>query len=564
MKYYLLILFFLISIRLCLSQSEYPQDYFSNPLDIPLILAGNFAEIRSNHFHSGLDIKTNNREGLNVYSAGDGYVSRIKVSFFGFGKALYITHPNGYTTVYAHLKKFSPKIEAYIKQCQYQKESFEVEVFPTPDELLITKGEIVALSGNTGGSTAPHLHFEIRDNQERPINPMIFGIDIKDSRPPVVSKVYAYAKDENSTVNRSNSKVELRLIPNSNGTYSTEKIEAYGTIGFGIVSNDKQDLAPNNNGLYNIQTFYNGNKNLEVDFRRFSFDETKQINRFIDYEMFKTKRTSIQKLFVQNGNTLSLFRDVESQGYVKVEDRTSSVYKIRIQDFKGNETWLTIPIVGKKTEPLPSSNEKIPEYFVSANRAFNLQKDKVSVYIPANTFYDDTYLDFDVKNDTLQLYKDIVPLQKNYSIYYDVSSYKEEDKGKLFVAELVGYYKKPSYVYTTRKGDSLIGRPSTLGTFTLVSDNDKPKVTPVNFTDGKWISKESELKVKILDDLSGISGYRATINGKWILMEYEYKTDMLTYDFDDKVISETENKFKLIVTDNVGNSSTFEATFFRK
>jgi hypothetical protein len=533
-------------------------------LDIPLILAGSFAELRSNHFHSGLDFKTQQREGLNVYSSAQGYVSRIKISTYGFGKAVYITHPNGYTTVYCHLKKYSAKIEAYIKQLQYQKESFEVEVFPTPDEIPITSSEVVAFSGNTGSSSAPHLHYEIRDNQERPLNPLLFGLDIEDTKPPNVFKVYAYAKDDNSFVNHSNKKVEIRLIPDKSGSFSVEKVEAFGHIGFGIESTDKQDMATNNNGLYKIQTFFNGNKSLEIDFRRFSFDETRHINRFVDYEILRTKRTSIQKLFVQKGNPLSLFKDADNDGYILVEDSTSSVYKIRIQDFKGNETWITIPIIGKKLESTQIMDEKISSYFINAEQVTSLKKDKVSVYIPANTFYDDAYLDFDVKSDTLKLHKDIIPLQKNYSIYYDISNYNEGDKNKLFIAELVGYYKKPRYTYTTRKGDSLIGRTNTLGTFTLKTDNDKPKITPVNFNSGKWLSKESNLKVKIVDELSGISSYRATINGKWILMEYEYKTDMLTYDFDDKVITETENNLKVIVTDNVGNSSTFEATFFRK
>jgi hypothetical protein len=561
MKYFFLIL---LITQFSFSQAEYPQDYFRDPLDIPLVLAGNFAELRSNHFHSGLDIKTQNQEGLNVFSAAQGYISRIKISFYGYGKALYITHPNGYTSVYAHLKKLSPRIEAYIKNCQYQKESYEVEVFPNPNELPISSDEIIAFSGNTGGSTAPHLHFEIRDNQERPINPMIFGIDVKDTRAPFVTKIYGYAKDDNSFINQSNTKVEIRLIPDKKGGYTSEKVEAFGTIGFGISSNDKQDLAPNNNGLYNIQTFINGNKNLEVDFKRFSFDESNRINRFIDYELYKTKKTSIQKLFIEKGNDLSLLKDAENDGYIYIEDNTSSVYKIKIQDFKGNETWVTIPIVGKKREKIQNLESKKPEIRIYANQVTNLEKDKVSVYFSANTFYDDEYIEFDVKSDTLILHKDIIPLQKSYSIYYDIKNYKEEDKSKLFIAQLRGYYQKPSFINTTRKGDSLIGRPNTLGTYTLEIDNSKPKITPINFTNGKWISKENQLNLKISDDLSGLSSYRATINGKWILMEYEYKTDLLTYDFNDKIISETENNFKLIVTDNVGNSSTFEATFFRK
>lgn len=561
MKYFFLIL--LIS-QLSFSQAEYPQDYFRDPLDIPLVLAGNFAELRSNHFHSGLDIKTQNQEGLNVYTAAQGYISRIKISFYGYGKAVYITHPNGYTTVYAHLKKFSPRIEAYIKKCQYQKESYEFEVFPNPDELPIAKDEVIAFSGNTGSSSAPHLHFEVRDKEERPINPMLFGLDVKDTKAPFVTKIYAYPKNNESYVNHSNSKVEIRLIPDKKGGYTSEQVEAFGSIGFGISSNDKQDLAPNNNGLYNIQTFINGNKNLEVDFKRFSFDESNHINRFIDYELYKSKKTSIQKLFVEKGNVLSLLKEVENDGYIQVEDNTSSVYKIKIQDFKGNETWVTIPVLGKKRSEIKNIVEKTYDLRVYANQATNLQKDKISVYIPSNALYDDEYLEFDVKSDTLKLHKDIIPLQKSFSIYYDISNYKEDDKNKLFIAQLRGFYQKPSFINTTRKGDSLIGRSSTFGTFALEIDNTKPKITPVNFANGKWISKENQLNVKISDDLSGISSYRATINGKWILMEYEYKTDLLTYDFNDKIISETENNFKLIVTDNVGNSSTFEATFFRK
>ena len=177
-QFHFLLLFFLV--QTSIAQNPYPQDYFNSPLDINLVLSGTFAELRSNHFHSGLDIKTQHREGLNIYAAAKGYVSRIKISHFGYGKALYITHPNGYTTVYAHLKKFAPIIEAYVKQRQYTNESFEIELFPDINSLPINTSDIIAYSGNTGGSGGPHLHFEIRDKQERPMNPMLFGIDIQD------------------------------------------------------------------------------------------------------------------------------------------------------------------------------------------------------------------------------------------------------------------------------------------------------------------------------------------------------------------------------------------------
>ncbi|WP_353778419.1 peptidoglycan DD-metalloendopeptidase family protein [Winogradskyella sp. 3972H.M.0a.05] len=554
----------LLLLQCCILQAQYPQDYFGDPLDITLVLSGTFGELRSNHFHSGIDIKTQQKTGLRVYATAEGYVSRIKISHYGYGKALYITHPNGYTTVYAHLKKFDGAIEAYVKKQQYQKETYEIEMFPQANELKVNKGDIIAYSGNSGGSGGPHLHYEIRDNTERPINPMLFGVDIKDTREPFVTGIYAYAKNDTSYVNDSRNRKELRLITKSNGSYAVEPLKAYGDIGFGVVSYDQQDLAPNYNGLSNIQTFFNGNKNFEVDYKRFSFDETKHINRLIDYEIYKEKKSRIQKLFVEEGNPLSLYKDVEANGYIKVEDSTSSVYKIRLRDFKGNESWVTIPILGKKEPSKPIQNEIRSLHYVYADQTTTLQDENISVYIPQQTFYDNFHIDFAVSSDTLILHRDVIPLKKRLTVSYDISNYDVADKDKLYIARLYGFRKTPSYVSTTKKGDILSTRTKTLGTYTLETDLESPKITPVNFQDKKWISKHTQLKLKIEDEDSGISNYRATVNGKWILMEYDYKTDLLIHNFSDNVLKDTENKLKVIVTDNVGNSSTFEATFFRK
>ncbi|OZV69909.1 M23 family metallopeptidase [Winogradskyella aurantia] len=558
------LLLFLISVSVY-AQTEYPQDYFRSPLDIPIVLSGTFGELRSSHFHSGLDIKTKQQEGLRVYAAGEGYVSRIKISHFGYGKALYITHPNGYTTVYGHLQKLSERLERYIKNCQYDKESFEVEVFPTPDELPIEKSEIVAYSGNTGGSGGPHLHFEVRDNAERPLNPMLFGITAKDSKAPLVLGVYAYPKDDKAVINGKNERVPLRLIPKADGSYSVENITAYGRIGFGIVSYDRQDYAPNKNGVSNIQTFFNGIKSLEIDFKRFSFDESKHIKRLIDYEYFKTKRSRIQKLFVESNNPLSLYKDDYDKGYVKIEDSTSSVYRIRIRDFENNESWVNIPITGSyQTVQDKRSSETGNRALVYSNENTTLSDKDISVSFNKNTVYEDTFIDFRVNSDTLFLGEDTIPLQKNFYINYDISNYKAEDQDKLFIARLYGNYKKPYYVYTKRKGNILSAGSNVLGTYALATDTEPPTITPINFTDKKWLSKYRYLKVKIDDDLSGISKYRATVNGQWILMEYDYKTKTLVHDFNDNIVKSTKNELKIIVTDNVGNSSTFEATFFRK
>ena len=546
-----------------LAQTNYPQDYFIDPLDINLVLAGTFAELRANHFHSGLDIKTQQREGLKVYACADGFVSRIKISHGGYGKALYITHPNGYTTVYAHLQKFAPKIEAYIKEHQYGQESYEIEVFPGAVELLVKQGDVVAYSGNSGGSEGPHLHFEIRDNEERPINPMLFGIDIKDTTKPIIKEVYAYPISDDAHINQTNEMCKLRLIPQQNGDYTVENITAFGTIGFGIVSTDRQDLAANNNGLYDIESFFNGQPNFEIEFSRFSFAETSHLNRYIDYGVYKTKKQRIQKLFVEKNNPLSLYKNLDNNGFLRIEDSTTSVYKIRVKDYKNNDCWLTLNIKGMKAADIKKKETPKSNYYIYADQTTTLSKDNVTVTIYPNTFYDDFPTDFEVKSDTVFINEDVYPMQKSMSIAYDVSQYDEQDKKQLYVAELVGYYKKPYYTSTKHEGNKIIGLTKYLGTYALVKDSVPPSITPNNFDDGKWLSKYRYLQLKVDDKESGISSYRATVNGKWILMEYDYKKKMLTYDFNDGRTS-TENKLKVIVTDNVGNSTTFEATFFRK
>ena len=226
--------FLLFGILCCNAQSPYPKDYFTSPLDITLTASGTFAELRSNHFHSGIDLKTKGTEGLNVYAAASGYVSRIKISRFGYGKALYITHPNGYTSVYAHLQKFSPSLEAYVKKQQYKKETFELEVFPQRNFLKIAAKEIIAYSGNTGGSSGPHLHFEIRDKQERPINPMLFGITIKDTTKPQIHELFGYPLSEESHVNGARSRVKIRIKKLPNGHYISEQISAFGALALGL------------------------------------------------------------------------------------------------------------------------------------------------------------------------------------------------------------------------------------------------------------------------------------------------------------------------------------------
>ena len=560
------ILYFLfISISFCNGQSPYPQNYFTSPLDITLVVSGTFAELRSNHFHSGLDLKTKGTEGLSLRTAAAGYVSRIKISRYGYGKALYITHPNGYTTVYAHLQKFSPSIEAYVKKQQYKKESFELELFPKMEDLKVFTKDTIGYSGNTGGSEGPHLHFEIRDKQERPINPMLFGIDIKDTTKPIIYELFGYPLSETSHINGETSRVKIRIIKLPNGQYKSEQITAYGRIGFGIISTDQQDLASNKNGLSFIKTTFNGSKSLEVDFKRFSFNETKHLNRYIDYTYFVETKKRIQKLFIQRNNPLSLLKNYTSQGVVTVKDTTNSIYKVTVRDYKGNQSELSIPIKGLKKElPKGTEPEKNNLQHINASEETILEKDHVSVEIYRNTFYENVAINYEVINDTLKLHKPIIPLQKSMVIHFDISQYKGVDKDKLFIGSVSRFGGKLYYVPTKKRGDKLIARTKNLGEYTLGIDDENPKIKAINFKNESWISNHQYLKLKISDDISGIKNYRATVNDKWILMEYDAKTQTLIHDFNDEIITDTKSNLKIIVTDNVGNSSTFETTFYRK
>ena len=543
---------------------SYPQDYFSAPIDINLILSGSFAELRTNHFHSGLDIKTQGKEGFQTYASAAGYVSRIKISRYGYGKALYIKHPNGYTTVYAHLKKFSAAIEAYVKKRQYQKETFEIELFPKAGTLKVLDKQLIAYTGNTGGSGGPHLHFEIRDPQERPINPLMFGFEVKDTTPPVIYGLFGYPISENSHVGGDTKRVEIRIIKQKDGTYKSEPIIAYGEIGFGIISTDRQDLASNKNGVNNIQTSFNGQKSLEVNLNRFSFDETKHLNRYIDYEFLYNNKKRIQKLFIEKNNPLSVMNAFTNGGALKIENDTYSIYKVFVSDFKGNQSELNIPIRGvyqKLSDPI-NRNAKLQH--VSATKETVLQKDIVSIQILKNTFYEDVDLLFEVSNETLKLHTALIPLQKSITINFDISKYKKEDKTRLFIGSVSRYGNKLYYSPTKKRGNTLSTRTKYLGSYSLGIDSENPEIRAINFKNKSWISNHKYLKVKINDKVSGIKNYRATLNERWILMEYDTKTQLLTYDFEDQTITETENNFKIIVTDNVGNSSTFESIFYRK
>ena len=559
----------LFSLLLCycvsgLGQENYPQDAFRSPLDIPLILAGTFGELRSNHFHSGIDIKTQQREGLPIYAVADGSVTRIKISHWGYGKVLYIAHPNGYTSVYGHLQKFSPEIEAYIKKVQYKKKSYEVEVFPDYGEVKVDKGMIIAYGGNTGGSSGPHLHFEIRSSiSERPTNPLLYGFEVRDATNPTRLKLFGYPLSKDAQVNQSKNTIELDFKKQKDGSFLAEKVNAVGTIGLGFIGYDRQDLAANRNGVYKVQQLVNGKVYTEYDFESFSFSETRYINTLIDYYRYGKYRQRIQKLFRSPSNRLSIYKTLNNDGKIEVREGLSYSVELLITDFEGNLVKAVIPIEGKKEPAKVEKDEEKTENYVIAKKPNNYDLGAAKVYFPSNTFYDDFYIDLKKDNDTVMIHNSNVAAHRNFTITFDVSNYSEEDRKQMFIARLDSRL-RPHHASTYKRGTTFTARTRNLGTYTLARDTIAPRIRPRNFKEKQWLNNYHYLSILISDDLSGIDTYSATLNGEWILMEYEPKTNTLTYNFDDVILDQKECNLEITVTDNVGNSSTFTSTFFRK
>ncbi len=558
---FVLLLFFSLSV---FAQENYPKDVFRPPLDIPIILAGTFGELRSNHFHAGVDIKTKQRQGLPVYAIGDGIVTRIKVSLYGYGKVIYIAHPNGYTSVYGHLQKFGPDIEPYIKNIQYQKKSYEVEVFPDYGEVKVKKGEVIAYSGNTGGSAGPHLHFEIRKSvNEKPTNPLLFGLEVRDATNPILQKVYAYPLSEGAQINQQNTKVQINYTRQVDGTYLANPISASGTIGFGFSGFDRQDLAANKNGIYAVQLLVNGAVYVDYDFEAFSFAESRYINTLIDYEHYSKYNQRIQQCFQAPGNQLSIYNTLKNKGKLVVKEGLSYSVELLLKDLEGNTTKIVIPVEGKKEAVKIKKESLKTDTFVIAKKPNNYNLGAAKVYFPANTFYKDFYIDLKKGNDTVTIHNSSVPAHRNFTITFDVSKYTKEEQKQLFIARL-DKKRRPSYASTYKRGNIFTTRTRNLGTYTLAKDTIAPKIRAKNFKEKQWLNNYSYLSLYISDDLSGIKSYTATLNGEWILMEYETKKNTLTYNFDDKILDKKQCELKVTVTDNVGNSNTFTRTFYRK
>ena len=548
---YRAIIFFLISIN-CWSQTTTSLD-FDVPIKIPLLVAGSFGELRPNHLHAGTDFSANFKIGDPVFAPADGVVNRIKVSTFGYGKALYVRHNNGYTTVYGHLSAYGKDIAKYVNDRQYKEQKFEIELFPLKDELPVKKGDIIGYIGNTGGSGGPHLHYEIRDTQtEHILNPLAMYLKdaVIDTETPIINGVYVYPLSKDAVIDGSDTFFEIPL-KKVNNSYKSDVLNATGTIGFGINTYDTQDKSRGKNGIYKMISYLNGTKVFEVLFDEFSFDESSSVNQFIDYKYYQQTGNRIQKLFVINELPFSVIKEKVNNGVVSLNKTGDFKYVIEVYDAHLNKQTIEIPLKYQNYEAKEKAEPK--GKYIDYLRDYAFENENVSVEWDARTFFEDAYLDINFLENGIQLHKDEYPIQKNINIKILVpEDYPHKDQ--TFIGLISG--KRTKYFDTWKRGNDFRIRTKELGTYKLVQDLEAPTITFLNKE--TTFTEDDTLVFKIEDDLSGIGTYNGYLNDEWILLDYDYKTKKLIHKLKDKKYTTGTNVLRVEVTDRVGNNAKFE------
>ena len=548
------------------SDNKYPLVDFRPPLDItPPALAGSFGELRPNHFHSGIDFRTNQHEGYPVYAIADGYVSRLRVQNSGFGQAVYLTHPNGFTSVYGHISRFAPKLAAAVKALQYQKKTFELDEFPTADLFPVHKGDIIAYSGNRGSSGGPHLHFEIRDTKtENTINPQLFGIQIPDDIPPVIYSVYVY-KLNKKPFNEYTPKQYFQVTGGGGKFHLTHAglLPVNGEIGFGIITTDRHNGNSGINGVYSIELEADGKTIFTSSLERFAFANSIAVNSHMDYPAFKTSRVSIQKSFVDPGNPLQLYSNLVNNGRIEFNDQQVHALKYIVTDAKGNKSTLSFEVRSEgKTITTPDQPAGIPFVY---NKDNEFSAEGVKVLLPKGSLYNDFNFVYKVKPKPArgaysvihQIHNNLTPLHGGFDLWIKPDASLGNLKDKAVIVSTSGACQGG-----IADNEFIKASPRNFGSFYIAVDTVAPTISPLNIGPGKNMAGIAKMIFKLHDNLSGIKSFNGYIDGNWVLMEFDTKTATLWHSFDERTPA-GRHELKLIVDDMKENSKTYSINFTR-
>jgi len=549
------------------------QKIFRSPVNYQIKLSANFGELREGHFHSGIDIKTGGVTGKSIHAVAEGYISRINVSANGFGKAIYITHPNEYVTVYAHLRNFTPDIDAYVKNQQYIQKSFRVILHPDKNVFPVKMGDIIAKSGNTGGSLGPHLHFEIRNGEKQhQVNPLLFHFKIKDNMNPVINRIHLYPLSKESYIDSSYEK-RVYKISGNHGYYKLEPdkiIPARGILGVGIETLDYLNGSWNKCAVYSIEMKVDNKVVYRHEMKEFSFSETRYVNSHIDYEEKIRNGNNVHQTFIDPNNQLSIYNESLNRGRIILNDTNIHTISLSVTDVYNNQSQVSFRlksdgIAFKENDSKPESFSKMMPY----NQDNSFSHKGFNIKIPEGSLYDTLYFSYAEAPSLPGTFSSVhfvhsryTPLHKYCNISITPDSVPPGFESNLIAAIING---KEELVPAGGEwdGEKLNIRTRNFGKYVIAIDTVNPEIKPLNIHDNKNMTGLSDIRFYITDDFSGIKSYTGIIDGEWVLFEYDPKNDLLVYHFDKKRLTQKQqHDLELTVTDDRDNIAVYNIGFY--
>jgi len=555
-----------------LNINEKDKSLFISPLKIPLLLSANFGETRIDHYHSGMDIRTQSVTGKEVVAAADGFIYRIGVSPGGYGNSIFIRHPSGYSTIYGHLERFAPEIEEYVKNWQYENKSFQAVLWPTREKFQVKQGQLIAYSGNSGASGGPHLHFEIRKSEnEVPVNPLLFNFEIRDRIAPVIEKLAVYPINKHTLINNENRVKKIKVTGEAGKYYIPDEneINISGLAGFGIKSFDLLDDSNFKCEVYSIELKIDSIPVFKYVMDAFSFDESRYVNSHIDYETYMRENIYFERTFVLPNDKLSLYKDLVNRGIFNFNKNKIYHAQLTVTDAYNNISTLYFNIKSQSpnlqtvTKPLPEDVKVMP-----FNRSNKFSAEKFYLTIPAGALYDTLNFSYRDTPGTKEMLSDLhhvhtvyTPLQKACTISIKPDKILFGKEAKMLIVKLGDDNQKNTMKSNWTNG-YLTADFMSFGNYFIGADSVAPEVSSHGFVPGEILSGKRELMINISDAYSGIKSYEPLIDGKWALFEYDQKNNILIYKFDERRISKgTKHNLVLKVTDNVDNISTYKCDF---
>jgi len=540
------VLYKIILLLLALPFAPKAQQDMTFPLKEQISLTGNYAELRPNHFHAGLDFKTHPEKHLLIYAVADGYVSRIKVGTHGYGKVLYITHASGLVSVYGHQYGFNNKIKKYVEVAQEIQETFEIELFPGPNDLPVKQGEVIGFSGNTGDSEGSHLHFEVRNEKtEVPLNPLRF-LKVLDTVAPVITSFAVYEDDYTAPAIF---KVKKK----------TDTVMVSAKFGVGVECFDTELAGGSKNNIYKIE--------LRLDDKLFyahvldsiAFDLARYVNTYCDYEIKMRDKIKIQKCFVGKNNDLPIYKTISKNGFVYLDDTLYHPLTIRVYDFYDHRA--EVKMVVKRRAP--GRQKPIVQLPQSCLLPFKKTTERYSIELPAKSLYTDVTLVDSFSNNTLFFYAKgyNVPFQKSCTLSIKPPAHLLKYADKFCLAGVSG--KDREYAGGNLENDLVKATVKNFGTYKVSLDTLAPKIKYIKPKKKLYYKDGDMIYFKVSDDLSGIGKFKITVNDTFQLAEYEHKTGMIFF-----AVKETTTrgkiKVKLVLDDKKNNRAALEVDLLVK